>query len=90
MSNYWKRKADRMFGPMPRHDEEEGDFRISFETAMYSVEQLRIGNIDSQRATGYLADIDDYLGDPEYRMRRLRRLTISEDQLSEWKKQYGY
>lgn len=90
MSNYWKRKADRMFGPMPRHDEEEGDFRISFETAMYSVEQLRIGNIDSQRATGYLADIENYLGDSEGRTRHLARLGVSEEQLSEWKKQYGY
>lgn len=88
MSNYWKRKADRMFGPMPRDNDE--DFRVSLDTARYSIEQLCIGNTDSQKATGYLADIEDYLGESEGRARRLARLCVSEDQLSEWKKQYGY
>jgi hypothetical protein len=82
MSNYWKRKADQMFGPMPKNDEE--DFRISYDTAKYSVERLQAGD-KPESAIGYLADIEDYLGNDQGRERRLARLGISEDQLTQLK-----
>ena len=77
MSDYWRRKANATFGPMPP------DVMV---TGPRAVNSLQRGEVDQSMGYACLRDIDEYLG--EFPETGMSRLGITEEELAQWREEY--